>query len=93
MSDSPELTPKEQYHASLYKDPRQLFRRALIHKLSFIIPSATLMIIWFFTRDPVHAILGYGILLYQAVHGIFLARRGILTTNRVLTKYESKGPQ
>jgi hypothetical protein len=48
------------------------------------------MIVWLITRDPAYAICGYGILLYQAVYGLFLARRGIQTTNRVITKYEAK---
>ena len=88
MSASPELTPREQVHASLYKDPALLFRRALGRKLSFIIPSLVLMIVWLITRERVYAILGYGILLYEGVLGILLAKRGIQTTNQVLTKYQ-----
>ena len=89
MSESPELTPKENFHASLFKDPKALFRVALIRKLSYLVPSAGLMIIWLFTRDPVYAILGYAILFYQAVKSVFMAKRGIQTTNRVLQKYET----
>ena len=92
MSESPELTPKEKYHASLYKDPDSLFRRALLRKLSYLIPSVALMIVWFVTKDSAYALFGYGILLYHAIHGIFLMKRGIHTTNRVITKYEAKGP-
>jgi hypothetical protein len=88
MSGSPELTPSEQVHASLFKDPALLFRRTLGRKLSFIIPSLVLMIVWLIRREPVYAILGYGILLYEVVLGILLAKRGIQTTNQVLTKYQ-----
>ncbi len=91
MSDAQELTPKEKYHASLYKDPQRLFRRALMHKLAFLIPSAVMMVVWLVTRDPAYAMVGYGILFYQAVYGIVLMKRGIGTTNRLLTKYEAKG--
>jgi hypothetical protein len=90
MSASPELSPNEQLHAGLYKDPARLFKNMVVRKLSFIIPSLALMIIWFFTRELPYAIIGYGILLYEQILGIILARRGILTTNRVLTKYQTK---
>lgn len=86
-----ELTPKESYQASLYKDPAGLFRRALIRKLTFIIPSLALMIYWYITRDPVYAIFGYTILLYQTIRSLLLAKRGIQTTNQIITKYETKG--
>jgi hypothetical protein len=92
MSPPDNLTPKESYHASLYKDPQRLFRRAVVRKLTFIVPSVVLMIAWFITRDPAYALLGYAILLYHSILGIFLAKRGIQTTNRVLTKYESRPP-
>lgn len=92
MNASPELTPREQVHAGLYRDPAQLFKRALGWKLSFIIPSLVLMIVWLFTRDLPYVILGYGILLYEEVLGIFMARRGIQTTNQVLTKFQQKVP-
>ena len=90
MNESPELTPKEKFHASLYKDPAALFKRTLARALSYLIPSVALMIVWLITRDPAYAICGYGILLYQAVYRLILARRGIHTTNRVLTKYETR---
>lgn len=90
MSGPPELTPHEQFHAGLYKDPARLFRRALGRKLSFIVPSLALMIVWLITRELPYAILGYGILLYEEVLGILLVRRGIQTTNQVLTKYQQR---
>lgn len=90
MSDSSELSPKEKFHASLYKDPNALFKRALVRALSYLVPSVALMITWLITKDPAYAYLGYGILLYQAVYKLILARRGIETTNKVLTKYEKK---
>jgi hypothetical protein len=90
MSESPELTPKEKFHASLYKDPAALFKRTLARNLSYLIPSVALMVVWLITRDPAYGICGYGILLYQAIYRLVLARRGIQTTNRVLSKYEMK---
>ena len=90
MDESSKFTPKEEFHASLYKDQAALFKRTLVRRLSYLIPSVALMIVWLITRDPAYAICGYGILLYQAVYGLFLARRGIQTTNRVITKYEAK---
>lgn len=87
---NPELTPKEEFHASLYRDPQKLFRNALLRSLSYLIPSLILMVIWLFTRDPVCALLGYGILLYQAVHRLVLTKRGLETTGSLIRKYESK---
>jgi hypothetical protein len=92
MNESTNLTPAEQVHAGLYRDPALLFKRALGRKLSFIIPSLALMIVWFFTRELPYAILGYGILLYEEILGILLARRGIQTTNQVLTKFQKNVP-
>ena len=92
MNDSPELTAKEKYHAALYQDPARLFRRAVVRKLTFIVPSLALMITWLITRDVAYALCGYGILLYHTVAGIFLAKRGIQTTKRILTKDEAKAP-
>jgi hypothetical protein len=69
-----------------------VIKRALGRKLSFVIPSLVLMIVWLFTRELPFVILGYGILLYEEVLGIFLAKRGIQTTNQVLTKFQQKVP-
>lgn len=90
MDESSELTPKEQFHASLYKDPKAMFRGLLLRKLVYLIPSIGLMALWFITRDPAYAIIGYGILLFHTVHGIFLAKRGIETGNRIYAKYDKK---
>jgi hypothetical protein len=90
MSASPEFTPKEQFQASLYKDPKKLFIRALLRSLAYLIPSITLMVIWFFTRDPACALFAYGILLYQAVYRLVLTKRGLETTGSIIRKYESK---
>ena len=48
------------------------------------------MVVWLITKDPAYAYMGYGLLLYQAVNGIFLAKRGLQTANKVITKYEKK---
>jgi hypothetical protein len=87
---SDELTPKENFAASNYKNSEATFKRALIRRLSFIIPSIVLMIVWLITKDPAYAYMGYGLLLYQAVNSIFLAKRGLQTANKVITKYEKK---
>ena len=85
-----ELTPRENFAASNYKNAEATFKLALIRKLSFIIPSIALMIAWLITRDPAYAYMGYGLLLYQAVNSIFQAKRGLQTANKVITKYEKK---
>ena len=87
---SDELTPRESFAASNYKNSAATFKRALIRKLTFIIPSIVLMVVWLITQDPAYAYMGYGLLLYQAVNGIFLAKRGLQTANKVITKYEKK---
>ena len=87
---SDELTPRENFAASNYKNSDATFKRALIRKLSFIIPSIVLMIVWLITKDPAYAYMGYGLLLYQAVNSIFLAKRGLQTANKVITKFEKK---
>jgi uncharacterized membrane protein len=90
MNESPELTPKENFHANLFKDPALLFRRTLIRKLTIIIPSVSLMIVWLINRDPAYAYMGYGLLLYQAILGIIQAKKGIQTSNKIFTKYDKK---
>ena len=87
---SDELTARENFAASNYKNSAATFRKALIRRLSFIIPSLVLMIVWLITKDPAYAYMGYALLLYQAVQGIFQAKRGIKTQNKVITKYEKK---
>jgi hypothetical protein len=90
MDDTPEFTPKENFHANLYRDPQALFKRALFRALSYLIPSVGLMIVWLITRDPAYAIVGYGILLYQAVNRLFLMKRGMQTTGSIIKKYETR---
>jgi hypothetical protein len=34
MDETPQLTPKENFYVSLYKDPKAMFRRALLRKRS-----------------------------------------------------------
>jgi hypothetical protein len=90
MNESSELTPKENIAVNSYKDPAATFKRALIRRLSFIIPSIVLMVVWLITQDPAYAYMGYGLLLYQAVRAIFQVKRGLKTANKVITKYEKK---
>ena len=90
MSETSKFTPKEQFQASLYRDPAGLYRKTLIRRLSFIIPSVALMIAALITRDIAYAILGYGLLLYQAVYSLVLVKKGIRTTSGMVAKYEAK---
>jgi hypothetical protein len=90
MSETPEFTPQEQFHVSLYRDPAALYRKTLIHRLSFIIPSVALMIVALIKRETSYAVLGYSLLLYQAVYSLVLAKRGIRTTSGMVAKYEAK---
>ena len=90
MSETPEFTPKERFHASLYRDPAALYRRTLIRRLSIIIPSVALMVVSLITRDIACAIMGYSLLLYQSVYSLVLAKRGIRTTSGMVAKYEAK---
>jgi hypothetical protein len=93
MDETPQLTPKENFYVSLYKDPKAMFRRALLRKLVYIVPSVGLMIAWLITKDPAYAILGYGILLFQTIQNIVLMRIGIRTTSGTLKKLSDKEPQ
>src|SRR5581483_6270128 len=95
MNPPPEFTPKENFQASLYRNPEALFRRALLRTLSYVIPSLALMAAWFITKDPAYAIVGYGILLYQTFYRLVLTRRGAQTTGNIIKKYEAKqeGPK
>ena len=91
MNETPdELSPRENFAASNYKNPEATFKRALIRRLSFIIPSIGLMVAWLITQDPAYAYMGYGLLLYQAVNSIFQMKIGLQTTSKVITKYENK---
>jgi hypothetical protein len=91
MNESPdELTARENFAASNYKNAEATFKRALNRKLSFIIPSIVLMIVWLIVKDPAYAYMGYGLLLFQAVNSIFLTKSGLQTANKVITKYEKK---
>jgi hypothetical protein len=87
---SDELTPRENFAASNYKNSEATFRNALIRRLTFIIPSLGLMVVWLITNDPAYAYMGYGLLLYQAVNSIFLMKKGLQTTSKVISKYEKK---
>jgi hypothetical protein len=90
MDELPELTPRENFTASLYKDPKALFKRALIRVLWYLVPSLALMVMWFINRDPAYAIVGYGILLHQTLYRLYLTRRGAQTTGSIIKKYETK---
>jgi hypothetical protein len=87
MSELPEFTPREKVHASLYKDSAGVFRRHLIQTLMYIVLSIIFMVIWFVSRDPVLAIMGYSLLLYKIIIGLFASHRGIKTHLNVLKKY------
>jgi hypothetical protein len=90
MDESHDFTPKESFQANLYKDPSALIKNMLIRRLTIIIPSVALMLVWLATQDPAYAYMGYCLLLYQSVQAIFQAKRGIKTQQGVITKFEKK---
>jgi hypothetical protein len=90
MDETPPLTAKENFYVSLYKDPKALFRGAVYRMLCFVIPSIGLMVGWLISKDPLYAIMGYALLLGNALQQILLTRKGIQTINSTLTKLTDK---
>ena len=74
----------------LFKDPRALFRKTLIRKVSILALSLAFMISWLVGHDPVCAYVGYGILFFQIVQSLVHAKRGIDRASRIYTKYDAK---
>src|SRR2546423_8453019 len=90
MTDPTEFTPKEQFHISLYKDPAALFSRSFNRSLAYLLPSVALVAYSLFTGDLSYGIMGYGILLFQAIYRLILLKRGLGTISTIVQKYEAK---
>ena len=72
MDDPTEFTPKELLQISLYKEPRALSSRSMKRALSFIVPSVGLVAYSLVTDTVGYGLVGYGILLFQAVNRLIL---------------------
>lgn len=68
MNDSIEFTPKEKFQISLYKDPDGMFRRSILRSLRYLVPSIGLIAYYFYCGQIAYGILGYGVLLFQAIY-------------------------
>jgi hypothetical protein len=90
MNDSIEFTPKEKYQISLYQQPDFLFKRSLNRSLQFLIPSVALIAYYFYSGDIVIGVLGYGILLFQAVQRLATLKKGLQTIASIHRKYEAQ---
>ncbi|HXT13422.1 MAG TPA: hypothetical protein VN873_17835 [Candidatus Angelobacter sp.] len=90
MDDPIEFTPKEKFQISLYKDVNGLFKRSVLRSLRYLIPSLALIAYYFYSGDMAAGILGYGILLFQAVYRLSILKRGLLTTASIHRKYEAQ---
>lgn len=90
MNDPIDFTPKEKLIISLYKEPDSLFRRALVRNLTFIFPSVGLIAYSWFADDIGYGVLGYLLLLFQALYKLVLLRRGTRTLASIISKYEAR---
>jgi hypothetical protein len=90
MSDSLDLTPKEKLQVALMKDPKRAFHLNLTRKVPSLIVSIGFMIGSYTDGNRIMAAMGYGILLYMIVQGIFHSRRGMESAKQIITKYEAR---
>ena len=91
MNESNEFTAKEKYVISLYRDDLEgLVRRAFVRRLWFLIPSAALVTYAWWTEQPEFMLLGYGLLLANAIGQLSRVRRGLVTLASILRKYEAQ---
>jgi hypothetical protein len=90
MNDSIEFTPREKFKISLYKDPSGLFRRSIVRRLWYLIPSAALVAYSLVSRDYDYLVFGYGILFFQAIYHLTLLKRGLLSMSSIIRKYEAQ---
>ena len=90
MDDSIEFTPKEKFQISLYKDVNGMFRRSILRALKYLLPSIALIAYYFYSGDIAYGILGYGILLFQAIYRLSILKRGLQTTASIHRKYEAQ---
>ncbi len=90
MDDPTEFTPKELFQISMYKKPGALFSRSLKRGLSYILPSVGLVTYSIVTGETGYGLVGYGILLYQAISRLILLKRVSGATGAIIRKYEAK---
>jgi|ERR1700733_4573293 hypothetical protein len=90
MNDSIEFTPREKFQISLYKDVDGFFRRSVLRSLRYLIPSIGLIAYYAYCGDIAFGILGYGILLFQAIYRISILKRALQTTASIHRKYEAQ---
>jgi hypothetical protein len=90
MNDSIEFTPKEKFQISLYKDPDRLFKRSVMRSLRYILPSIVLIAYFAYSDQLGFGILGYGILLFQAIYRVSILKRAVQTTASIHRKYEAQ---
>jgi hypothetical protein len=90
MDDSTEFTPKELFQISLYKEPGVLFSKSLKRALSYILPSVGLVAYSLVTDEAGYGLVGYGILLFQAIYRLILMKRAAGATGTIIRKYEAK---
>ena len=90
MNESIEFTPKEKFQISLYKDPDGMFRRSILRSLKYLVPSIGLIAYYFYCGDIAYGILGYAILLFQAIYQLTILKRALYTTASIQRKYEAQ---
>jgi hypothetical protein len=90
MDESIEFTPKEKFKISLYKDPDEMFRRGILRSLKYLVPSIGLIAYFFYCGDIACGILGYAILLFQAIYRLAILKRALQETASIHRKYEAQ---
>ena len=90
MNDSIEFTIKEKYRISLYQNPEELGRRAVMWYLCYLVPSVILVACAFFTGDISYGIMGYCLLAAVWVYQIARAKQAYQETAAILRKYEAQ---
>jgi hypothetical protein len=90
MNDSIEFTPKEKFQISLYKDVDGFYRRSVMRSLRYLIPSIALIGYYAYCGDIAYGILGYGVLLFQALYRVSVLKRALHTTAEIHRKYEAQ---
>jgi hypothetical protein len=90
MDDSIEFTPREKFQISLYKDPDGMFKRSIFRSLRYLVPSIGLIAYYFYCGNIAYGVLGYAILLFQAIYRLAILKRGLLTSATIHRKYEAQ---
>jgi hypothetical protein len=90
MSDPTEFTPKEAFQISLFKEPKVLFSRSLTQAIPYIAVSIALVAYSVVADDMAYGLMGYAVLLYQAIMRLILLKRGAGTIACIIRKYEAR---